>query len=118
MNPVPGTIQGNRATPSTRFHTVVSGVCRDGTAPVVAVHSDATGNDVVPPVLTYLPDDHSQFYVGQVGAASVQARCGSRVAAHALSTSRPTRTLLWATLMHRARATARTLCFSPDAQAE
>lgn len=83
VNPVPGTIQGNRATPSTRFHAVVSGVCRDGTAPVVAVHSDVTGNDVVPPVLTYLPDDHSQFYVGQVGAASVQARCGSRVAAHA-----------------------------------
>ena len=83
VNPVPGTIQGNRATPSTRFHAVVSGVCRDGTAPVVAVHSDVTGNDVVPPVLTYLPGDHSQFYVGQVGAASVQARCGSRVAAHA-----------------------------------
>jgi hypothetical protein len=83
VNPVPGTIQGNRATPSTRFHAVVSGVCRDGTAPVIAVHSDVTGNDVVPPVLTYLPDDHSQFYVGQVGAASVQARCGSRVAAHA-----------------------------------
>jgi GDSL-like Lipase/Acylhydrolase family len=79
----PDTIKDGRPTPSTRFHAVTTGTCGDGTAPAVAVHSDVTGRDVTPPVLTYLPDDRSQFYVGQVGTASVQASCAGTVVASA-----------------------------------
>jgi hypothetical protein len=51
---------------------VIDGVCADLSIADVAVVSDATGTNLLAPVLTTMSDG---FFVGQTGTGHAEARC-------------------------------------------